>query len=70
MNKKYYADINLEFDDMKYSIVGEIGTKKQEIVDLVKDFAKSRKMQCDTKTRKLLKDGKEVGSYEIASRII
>lgn len=70
MNKKYYADINLEFDDMKYSIVGEIGTKKQEIVDLVKDFAKSHKMQCDTKTRKLLKDGKEAGSYEIASRII
>lgn len=70
MNKKYYADITLTFDTMKYSIVGEMGTKKQEMVDMVKDFAKKRKLECNTKTKKLLRNGEEVGSFEITSRVI
>lgn len=70
MNKKYYANIDLYFETMKYSIVGEMGTKKQEVIDLVKDFAKSKKMECNSKTKKLFQDGKEVGSYEIFTRMI
>lgn len=70
MNKKYYANIDLYFDTMKHSIVGDMGTKKQEIVDMVKDFAKQRKMDCNTKTKKLYLDGKEVGSFSINARII
>ena len=38
MNKKYYADITLDFDEMKYGITCEAGTKKQELVDLVKQY--------------------------------
>jgi hypothetical protein len=33
--KKYYADINLYFDTMKYGIVGDYTAKKQEIVEMV-----------------------------------
>lgn len=69
MNKKYYANIDLYFDTMKYSIVGEIGDKKQEIINMVRDFAKKRKMECNTKTKKLYIDGKEVGSFIIDARI-
>lgn len=71
MNKKYYADIDLYFDTMKYSITTEVGTKRQELIDMIKDFAKSRKLDCNTKTRKLFdKTGKEVGSFIVDSRII
>ena len=70
MNKKYYANIDLYFEEMKYSIVGEMGTKKQEVLELVKDFAKARKMECNSKTRKLFKDGNEVGSFIIDAKMI
>lgn len=68
MNKKYYADITLDFDEMKYSISCEVGTKKQELVDLVKKFATEKKLVCDTKSKKFFKEGKEVGRFEIASK--
>lgn len=71
MNKKYYADIDLYFDTMKYSITTEIGTKKQELVDMIKDFAKSKKLDCNIKTKKLFdSNGKEVGTFKIDARII
>lgn len=71
MNKKYYADIDLYFDTRRYSIVGDITTKRQEIIDLVKDFSKERKLTCDTKLKKLFDaNGKEVGSYSVASKTI
>ena len=71
MNKKYYADIDLYFDTMKYSITTEVGTKKQELVDMIKDFAKSKKLDCNTKTKKLFnRNGKEVGTFKIDARII
>ena len=71
MNKKYYADIDLYFDTMKYSITTEVGTKKQELVDMIKDFAKSKKLDCNTKTKKLFDSkGKEVGTFKIDARII
>lgn len=71
MNKKYYADIDLYFDTRKYGIVGEISTKRQEIVDMVKDFGKKHKLTCDTKSKKFFDaTGKEVGRYSIASRTI
>lgn len=71
MNKKYYADIDLYFDTMKYSITTEVGTKKQELVDMIKDFAKSKKLDCNTKTKKLFdSNGKEVGTFKIDVRII
>ena len=71
MNKKYYADIDLYFDTMKYSITTEVGTKKQELVDMIKDFAKSKKLDCNTKTKKLFdSNGKEVGAFKIDVRII
>lgn len=70
MNKKYYADIDLYFEEMKYGITVETGSKKQELVDMVKDFAKNKRLTCNTKTKKFFNaDGKEVGSYEIGSRI-
>lgn len=68
MNKKYYADITLDFDEMHYSIVGDLATKKQEIVNLIEEFAKARDLICDTKKKKLYKDGKEVGYFNITSR--
>ena len=56
---------------MKYSITAEVGTKRQEIVDMVKDFAKIRKLVCDTKAKKLFDtQGKEVGSFNIGTRMI
>lgn len=70
MNKKYYADITLDFDEMHYGIVGDLTTKKQEIVDFVKEFCKTRGLICDTKKKKLYKDGKEVGYFNITSRSI
>ena len=68
MNKKYYADITLDFDEMKYGISCELGSKKQELVDLIKEFAKEKKLECNTKTKKFLKEGKEVGSFAIYSK--
>jgi hypothetical protein len=71
MNKKYYANIDLYFDTMKHSIVAETGTKKIEVLEMVKDFAKGRKLTCNTKTKKLFNaQGQEVGEFEIGSRII
>ena len=49
------GDTYLYFEEMKYSIVGEVGTKKQEVLELVQDFAKARKMECNSKTKKLFK---------------
>lgn len=68
MNKKYYADITLDFDEMKYGISCEAGAKKQELIDLIKQFATERKLICDTKKKIFLKEGKEVGSFKIASK--
>ena len=69
--KKYYADINLYFDTMKYGIVGDYTAKKQEIVEMVEEFAKARQLTCNNKTKKLFdKSGKEVGEFEISSRTI
>ena len=67
--RKYYADINLEFDDMKHSIVGDTGTSRKEMIDLVKKFAEELNYLCNTKTSKILdKNGKEIGRYNIQSR--
>ena len=69
--KKYYADINLYFDTMKYGIVGDYTAKKQEIVEMVEEFAKARQLTCNKKTKKLFdKNDKEVGEFEISSRTI
>ncbi len=70
MNKKYYADINLYFDNMKYGVVGEVGTKRQEMIDMVRSYAKELGVECNAKTRKLYKEGKEVGQYTITSKTI
>lgn len=64
---KYYANIKLYFDDMKYSMVDSDTTRK-EMVEAVKKFAESRKLTCNTKTKKIFnKEGKEVGEFEITS---
>ena len=55
---------------MKYTIVGEMGTKKQEVLDLVKELAKKKKMECNSKTKKLFKEGTEVGSFTIDAKMI
>lgn len=69
--KKYYADINLYCDTMKYGIVGDYTAKKQEIVEMVEEFAKARQLICNKKSKKLFdKSGKEVGEFEISSRTI
>lgn len=69
--KKYYADINLYFDTMKYSIVGDYTAKKQEIVELVEEFAKARQLTCNKKTKKFFdNNGKEVGEFEVSSKTI
>ena len=69
MSRKYYADIDLYFDDMKYSIVGDEGLKKQELIELVEDFAKDFNLECDKKQKKFFdKEGKEVGSYTVAAK--
>lgn len=71
MNKKYYADIDLYFDTRKYGIVGDINMKKKEIVDMVKEFGEKLKLTCNTKSKKFYDaNGKEVGSFTIASRTI
>lgn len=67
--KKYYADIDLYFDEMKYSIVGDSPILRKDMVELVKDFAKKMNLVCDTKVKRFFnKEGKEVGSYEITSK--
>ena len=68
MDKKYYANIDLYFDNMKYSFVGEVGERKQEVINMIRDFAKKRKMECNTKTKKLYLNGKEIGSFSINYR--
>jgi hypothetical protein len=69
--KKYYADIDLYFDDMSYGIVGDSNTTRIEMINLVKDFAKEMNLECNTKSKKLFnKEGKEVGSFTINSRTI
>lgn len=68
MNKKYYATIKLYNFTEKYSIVGETDSKKQDVINMVKDFAKRVKLECNTKNRKLYKDGKEMGEYIIDVR--
>lgn len=65
--KKYYADIDLYFDDMKHGIVGEMSRK--EMVEMVKDHAKKLNLECNTKSKKLFdKQGKEVGRFSITSK--
>jgi len=67
--RKYYANINLDFDDMKYSIVGDSDTNRQGMIELIKQFAKDINCLCNTKTSRLLdKNGKEIGKYSIQSR--
>ena len=67
--KKYYADINLYFDDMKYGIVGDTSSNRQEMIDMIKNFAKELGLTCNTKTKKLFdKNGKEVGTYVLSSQ--
>lgn len=64
--KKYYADINLIFDDMKHSIVGEM--KRQEMIELIKDFAEELKLDCDTRSKTFTdKKGNVVGKFFITS---
>ena len=46
----------------------KVSGKKQELVDLIKQFATERKLVCDTKNKIFLKEGKEVGSFKIASK--
>lgn len=66
--KKYYADINLYFDNMKYSIAGDISTNRKEMIELLKDFGKKLNLECNTKSKKFVnKQGKEVGSYTLTS---
>ena len=65
--KKYYADINLIFDEMQYGIVGEM--KKQDMIEQIKDFARELKLECNTKNKTLTDaKGNVVGKYSITSR--
>ena len=67
--KKYYADINLYFDNMKYGIAGDTSTSRKEMIELLKDFAKRFNLECNTKSKKFFdKQGKEVGSFTLASK--
>ena len=67
--KKYYADINLIFDDMKYGIVGEM--KKQEMIDQIKDFAHKMKLDCNTRNKTFTDaKGNVVGKFTITSKIM
>lgn len=68
MNKKYYAYIDLYNSTMKHSIVGNDQLKRNEMIELVKSFTKSRGLKCDTKTKKLFQEDKEVGCYSITSK--
>lgn len=64
--KKYYADIDLEFDEVKHGIVGEM--KRQEMVKLVEEFAHKLKLDCNTRNRTFINDkGQIVGNYTISS---
>jgi hypothetical protein len=68
MNRKYYADIVLDYEDIKHTIVCEVGSKRQEVMELVSLFAKKRKLICNLKTKKFTNDiGQEVGYFEIGS---
>jgi hypothetical protein len=68
MNKKYYADIILDYTDIKHTIACEVGSKRQEIMELVSLFAKKQKLICNLKTKKFFdSQGKEVGYFEITS---
>ena len=67
--KKYYADINLYFDNMKYGIAGDTSTSRKEMIELLQEFAKDLNLKCDTKSKKFFdKQGKEVGSFTLASK--
>lgn len=68
--KKYYAYFDLYSEERKYSIVGSADGKKKDLVDSIESFAKSRKMTCNLKTKKLFVGDKEVGSFEITSQTI
>lgn len=59
------ATIDLYFDKQKYTIVGETDTKKNELIEAVKQFASKRKIECRVKEKKLFKEGNEVGSFSI-----
>lgn len=70
MTRKYYADIDLYFDDRKHSIVGDESVKRVEMNELLEDFGKKRKFTINKKTRKFFDEqGREVGSYEIGVKV-
>jgi len=69
--RKYYANINLYFDEHKYSIVGDDSTNRQEMIELIQKFAKIRELNCNVKTKSFFdKKGKEVGIFTLASKEI
>lgn len=70
MTRKYVANINLYFDEMKHSIVGDETVKKVEMAGLVKEFAKERRCTINQRTKKIFDaSGKEVGEYAIETRV-
>lgn len=69
--RKYYADIDLYFDNRKYGIVGDITTNRKEMIELLESFAKNFNLKCNAKSKKFFdKQGKEVGSFTLASKTI
>lgn len=69
--RKYYANIDLYFDNMKYGIVGDTSTDRKEMIELLKDFGKKLNLECNTKSKKFFnKQGKEVGSFTLSSKTI
>ena len=67
---KFFANC-MEWDNGTVVTADDIKKfKLKQFAVMVKDFAKRRKMDCNTKTKKLYLDGKEVGSFSINARII
>lgn len=70
MTKKYYADIDLYFDERKHSIVADETVKRREMTELLEDFGKKRKLTMNAKSKKFFDEtGREVGSFEIGVKV-
>lgn len=70
MTRKYYADIDLYFDERKHSIVADETVKRKEMNELLEDFGKKRKLTMNAKSKKFFdENGREVGSFEIGVKV-
>lgn len=67
--RRYYADIILDFDNMKHGIVGDTTTTRKEMIEVIEDFGKDFNLTINTKSKKFFdKQGKEVGSFTLEAR--